>query len=197
MKSDPFEKKYAGRFRAVHNWIGGSDYTPLNVLHVPPGSMRVAALVTILHDFCRRIDLPVLAQAAHAHAQFENIHPFTDGNGRFGCALINAILRHRGLTNSSVIPIASTFAVQRDWYFELVNAYRDGKAPLLVEFLASSAIVVCKEAETSAVALAALPAQWIEHVQPRGGSAATPLIDSLLATPLITVKISARRLAPE
>ena len=133
--------------------------------------------MTDLHEFCRRTDIPVPAQAALAHGQFEHIHPFTDGNGRIGRALINAILRHRGLTNSAVIPIASAFAVQRDWYFELVSAYRDGKASLLVEFLARSAIVVCKEAETSAVTLAALPAQWRERVQPRGGAAAALLID--------------------
>ena len=147
-----------------------------------------------LPDFCCRTDIPVLAQAALAHGQFENIHPFTDGNGRIGRALINAILRHRGLTKSAVIPIASAFSAQRDWYFELVSAYRDGQASLLVEFLASSAIIVCKEAEASAVVLASLPDQWRERVQPRGGSAAALLIDSLLATPLVTVETGARRL---
>lgn len=194
MKNDPFETKYAGRFRDVQNWIGGSDYTPRNAVHVPPASVRVEALMADLHDFCRRTDLPVLAQAALAHGQFENIHPFTDGNGRIGRALVNAILRHRGLTRSAVIPIASAFAARRDWYFELVSAYRNGQASLLVEFLASSAIMVCKEAETSAVTLASLPEQWRERAQPRGGSAAALLIDSLLATPLVTVETTARRL---
>ncbi|WP_181578303.1 Fic family protein [Arthrobacter sp. AQ5-05] len=194
MKNDPTEMKHAGTFRDVQNWIGGSDYSPRNAVHVPPAPARVGSLMDDLHVFCSRTDLPVLAQAALAHGQFENIHPFTDGNGRIGRALINAILRHRGLTQSAVIPIASAFAARRDWYFEVVSAYRAGQASLLVEFLASSAIVVCMEAEASALTLAELPEQWREKAKPRGGSAAALLIDSLLATPLITVESAAWRL---
>lgn len=194
MKNDPYEAKYAGRFRDVQNWIGGSDYSPRNAEHVPPAPERVGPLMSDLHEFCRRTDLPVLAQAALAHAQFENIHPFTDGNGRIGRALINAILRHRGLTQSAVIPIASAFAARRDWYFELVNAYRTGQGSLFVEFLASSAVAVCTEAEASASSLGQLPDQWRERAKPRGGSVAANLIDSLLATPLLTVETVAHRL---
>ena len=194
MKNDPTEMKHAGTFRDVQNWISGSNYSPRNAVHVPPAPARVGSLMADLHDFCSRTDLPILTQAALAHGQFENIHPFTDGNGRIGRALINAILRHRGLTQSAVIPIASAFAARRDWYFEVVSAYRAGQASLLVEFVASSAIVVCMEAEASAITLAELPDQWREKAKPRGGSAAALLSDSLLATPLITVESAAWRL---
>jgi hypothetical protein len=70
--------------------------------------------------FANRDDLPVLAQAAVAHAQFESIHPFTDGNGRIGRALINAILRRRRTTSRVVVPLASALVAHRDRYFDLL-----------------------------------------------------------------------------
>lgn len=194
MKDDPYETRYAGKIRDIQNWIKGSDYSPRNAVHVPPAPERVQALMADLQVFCGRKDIPALAQAALAHAQFESIHPFTDGNGRIGRALINAILRHRGLTQTAVIPIASAFAARRDWYFELVNTYRTGQGALFVEFLASSAIVVCQEAEASAQTLSEMPNNWREIVNPRSGSAADNIIDSLLATPLITVESVSQRL---
>ncbi len=194
MKDDPYETRYAGKIRDVQNWIRGSDYSPRNAVHVPPAPERVEALMADLQSFCGRRDIPALAQAALAHAQFESIHPFTDGNGRIGRALINAILRHRGLTQTAVIPIASAFAARRDWYFELVNTYRTGRGALFVEFLASSAIIVCQEAEASARTLGEMPSLWRETVKPRSGSAADSLIDTLLAMPLITVESVSQRL---
>jgi hypothetical protein len=61
----------------------------------------------------------VLAQAAIAHAQFESIHPFTDGNGRIGRAVINTVLRRRGTTGRVIVPIASALVAHRDRYFDL------------------------------------------------------------------------------
>ena len=199
MKDDPYETRYAGKIRDVQNWIRGSDYSPRNAVHVSPAPEKVEALMADLQSFCGRRDIPALAQAtlaqaALAHAHFESIHPFTDGNGRKGRVLSNAILRYRGLTQTAVIPIVSAFAARRDWYFELVNTYRTGRGALFVEFLASSAIVVCQEAEASARILAEMPSLWREMVKPRAGSAADSLIDTLLAIPLLTVESSSLRL---
>ena len=79
--------------RTVQNWIGGSDYSPRDALYVPPPPDTVHAYMNDLTEFANRTDIPVLIQAAIAHAQFESIHPFTDGNGRIGRALINTIFR--------------------------------------------------------------------------------------------------------
>ena len=97
----------------MQNWIGGSDYTPIDALYVPPPPDLVPDLMDDLLVFANRTDLPILAQAAIAHAQFESIHPFTDGNGRIGRALISAILRRRGLTRRITVPLASVCSPTR------------------------------------------------------------------------------------
>lgn len=125
MKDDPVDAAYAGKIRDMQNWIGGSDYSPRGNIHVPPPPERVPGLMADLMAFCNRTDVPIMAQAAIAHAQFESIHPFTDGNGRIGRALIGAISRRRRLTRNTVTPIASAMVADVDRYFALVNNYRN------------------------------------------------------------------------
>src|SRR5215469_769229 len=94
-----------------------------------------------LTEFANRTDIPVQLQAAIAHAQFESIHPFTDGNGRIGRALINTILRRRGATTHVVVPLASALVARRDDYFDALDSYRSGDlGPLLGTFVRSARI---------------------------------------------------------
>jgi Fic family protein len=84
----------------------------------------VAGYLDDLITFANRTDIPVLAQVAIVHAQFESIHPFTDGNGRIGRALINTVLRRRGATGRVVVPLASALVARRDEYFDHLGAHR-------------------------------------------------------------------------
>ncbi|HMJ03967.1 MAG TPA: Fic family protein, partial [Conexibacter sp.] len=86
-----------GVVRQEQNWIGGSAYSPVGAAFVPPPHELVDDLLDDLVAFLRRDDLPVTLQAAIAHAQFETIHPFADGNGRAGRCLIHVVYRRRGL----------------------------------------------------------------------------------------------------
>jgi Fic family protein len=93
-------KHIAGRIRTKQNWIGGNDHNPCGADFVPPPPEEVDRL---LADLCAAINddvLPPLVQAALVHAQFETIHPFDDGNGRTGRALIQVVLRRRGVAPS-------------------------------------------------------------------------------------------------
>ena len=90
-------EEYGGRVRDVQSWIGGSGYNPCSASFVPPPPELVGDLLEDLVGFCNSDSLPALAQAAVAHAQFETIHPFADGNGRTGRALVHMVLRRRGL----------------------------------------------------------------------------------------------------
>src|SRR5450755_675484 len=82
MRDDAHEDGYAGRLRDMQNWIGFSDYSPRGALYVPPPPETVVTYLQDLLAYANRDDLPALVQAAIVHAQFESIHPFTDGNGR-------------------------------------------------------------------------------------------------------------------
>lgn len=164
MRDDASERAYAGRLRDVQNWIGGSDHSPRDAVYVPPPPDRVTDYMHDLVAFGNRTDLPAMAQAALAHAQFESIHPFTDGNGRVGRALINAVLRRRGVTHHVVVPIASALVARRDRYFDLLDEYRAGRAAPIVAAFSDAARIAAAESRQSADRLAQLPQEWRDSI---------------------------------
>lgn len=192
---DPNDGRFAGTTRTVQNWIGGSDYTPRGAIHVPPPPDTVDVYMADLVEFANRNDMPALVQAALVHAQFESIHPFTDGNGRIGRALINAVLRRRGVTHHLVVPIASALVADIAAYFAAVNVYRDGDALTFVRHLATAAGRAAEAARESADTLAALPEVWSGTVRPRAGSATAGVLRILLEYPAIDVHTVTARLA--
>ncbi|MGW2666151.1 Fic family protein [Nocardia tengchongensis] len=192
MAVDYYTSLDAGKLRIVQNWVGGSDYTPINAAHIPPPPELVAELIADLLTFVNRDDLPILAQAAIAHAQFESIHPFTDGNGRIGRALISAVLRRRGLTRRVTVPLASVMLADTSRYFMHLNRFRDGDVDAFVEYLAVGAIHACESAQDSAMALADLPRRWRDVARPRANSADETLLEALLETPIFNVDTAQR-----
>lgn len=115
------EESFAGRLREEQNWIGGSDLSPVGAVYVPPPPERVGGLMADLADFVNRGDIHPIVQIGVAHAQFESIHPFIDGNGRTGRALTQALLRRRGLP---CVPLSSGLMAARDEYYRSLDAYR-------------------------------------------------------------------------
>lgn len=187
MADDRSESAYGGRLRDMQNWIGGSDHSPLGAVYVPPPPETVEAYMEDLLAFVNRDDVPTLTQAAITHAQFEAIHPFTDGNGRIGRALINTVLRRRGATRSVVVPLASALVARRDRYFDLLTGYGRGHLrPLLLEF-ATAAAICARQSLISATRLESVPALWQTQVGPaRRGSATAALLDLLPSRPILT-----------
>jgi Fic family protein len=189
MLDEPGEAAHAGRLRTVQNWIGGSDYSPRGALYVPPPHEMVPAYMQDLITFANREDLPALVQAAIAHAQFESIHPFTDGNGRIGRALINTVLRRRGATTRFVVPLASALVGRRDRYFDVLNNYRVGDLRPLIATFAQSARVAAAESRVTADRLGDIPSEWREFVGPmRRGSAAAKILSLLLSNPILSAE---------
>lgn len=179
-----------GRYRTVQNWIGGSDYSPRDALHIPPPPDQVPELMADLFRFAAREDLPALPQAAILHAQFENIHPFTDGNGRTGRALISALLHQRGYTRHTTIPIAAALAAVRDDYFETLWAYRDhGDAGPVIALIATATAVTSDEARATAQRLEEMPSEWSELAgHPRRGSTVAALLSTLTERPILSAQ---------
>jgi Fic family protein len=130
----------AGRFRRELVWIGGRDNAgPVGADFIAPQHDLVPSAVRDVLAFAQRTDVPILAQIAVAHAQFETIHPFVDGNGRTGRALAQAMLRAKGLSAHTTIPISAGLLTDLSGYFRALTAFRDGDAgPIIRRFADAS-----------------------------------------------------------
>lgn len=177
----------AGKYRAVQNWVGGSDHSPRGALHIPPPAHEVPRLMQDVLVFSRRRDIPVLIQAAIMHAQFESIHPFTDGNGRIGRAMISALLRQRGPIHHIIVPLAAALLARRDDYFHTLRAYREGNAAPIVRLITQSMRVAAQESLLTAHRLMGMPEEWAFNAGlPRHNSAAGRIIQRLAETPILS-----------
>src|SRR5690606_33892851 len=136
-----FPPEDAGRFRAEQVWIGPGDAGPRLADFVAPHHGRIPGAIGDLVRFVKRQDVLVLVQVAVAHAQFETIHPFPDGNGRTGRALAQSILRNKGLVGSTAVPISAGLLVDVRRYFDALSSFRDGDAgPIIRDFANASRI---------------------------------------------------------
>ncbi len=189
--------KHAGAVRTEQNWIGGSSYNPCSAVFVPPPPEHVPGLLEDLCSFCNEDSLPAVAQAAIAHAQFETIHPFVDGNGRTGRALIHLVLRRRGLASRVLVPVSLVLATWARDYIEGLTAYRyrgpvtsrathEGINLWIARFAAA-----CTRAVEDAVAferrISSIEQSWRECLgSVREGSALDLLLRALPGAPLFT-----------
>jgi len=175
----------AGIVRTAQNWIGGSGFNPLDAAFVPPPPEHVPELLDDLCRFAQRGDLDPVSQAAIVHAQFETIHPFLDGNGRTGRALIYAVLRRRGEIGRYLPPISLLLAAAPRGYIDGLTAYRDGSLSEWCELFALATEAAAGEALNLAEAIEDLEREWLERAgSPRADSAARRLIAALPEQPV-------------
>jgi Fic family protein len=184
-----FDQKIAGAIRTEQSWIGGNDYNPLAAAYIPPPHELVAPLLTDLCEFIERDDVAPIAQAAIAHAQFETIHPFADGNGRVGRALIYTVLRRGGEATRFIPPVSVVLGQRKDTYIEGLEAFRAGGVDDWCAQFAGATTRAAHEAERLADGIEALEAEWIERLgRPRSDAASRQLISALPAHPVLDVK---------
>ncbi|MFG1910416.1 Fic family protein [Kribbella sp. NPDC048928] len=193
--------EYGGKIRYLQNWIGGRS--PAEAYYVPPPAQLIPELLADLMTFVRESALPVLAKTAIAHAQFETIHPFADGNGRTGRALIHLILRADGLSTRTVPPVSLSLATHASAYIEALTDFRYvGRAttpkaraaanPWLRMFALACTHATAEAARFEQTA-ADLKADWRTRAAPvRAGSAAELLIEALPAAPVLTLAAAAQ-----
>ena len=176
-----------GRVREEQNWIGGRLGNPSDAAFVPPPEDLVTLLLEDLVAFIARDDLPAVPQAAIAHAQFETIHPFIDGNGRVGRALVHVVLRRRGVAARFVPPVSIVLAARPAAYVDGLTAFREGRVADWIGSFAGAAGRAATVSIELADQVAALQEAWRERAgRPRGGSAASKLIALLPALPVVS-----------
>ncbi len=184
----------AGRWRTGQVWIGPGTAGPRLADFVPPASDRVPELMRDLTVFMGRNDLPVLALAAAAHAQFETIHPFPDGNGRTGRALVHAILRNRAMTRSATVPLSAGFLTDIGAYFDALTAYRTGDTGPIISLMCAAALRAVVNGRTLVSDLRSIRAGWAERLKVRKGTDVLRLADLLIRQPVITTEVVTREL---
>jgi Fic family protein len=193
---------HAGVIRDEQNWIGGSSYNPCSAAFIPPPPEYVSGLLEDLCLFCNGDSLPAVAQAALAHAQFETIHPFVDGNGRTGRALIHLVLRRRGLATRTLLPVSLVLATWASDYIAGLDATRyrgtaSSKAAhdglnLWVARFAAAAKRALDDASSFEARTQALQHDWRRALGAvRADSATDRLLRALPGAPLITVNSAA------
>jgi Fic family protein len=185
----------AGRVRDSQNWIGGNDYNPCGADFVPPPPDAVERLLADLCEFVNDDALPPLVQAGIAHAQFETIHPFEDGNGRTGRALVQVILRRRGLAPAFAPPISVVLAREKDRYVAGLTAFRGDGLEEWLELFAAATAQAARLAARYGDRVRELQQGWRERLRrrpkpPRHDAAAWTLITALPAHPVITVPVA-------
>jgi len=183
----------AGKLRDQQNWIGGNAFNPGRADFVPPPPEHVPDLVDDLCLFMNRTDLPPIVQAAIVHAQFETIHPFADGNGRVGRALIHVVLRRRGLAPRFVPPVSLVLAADARRYIGGLTAFRQQRAAEWCATFAESVQIAAAKATELAERLERLQASWRKRAGgPRRHSSAEALIKLLPAHPIVTLATATR-----
>ncbi|WP_375479144.1 Fic family protein [uncultured Jatrophihabitans sp.] len=175
----------AGRWRGEQVWIGGTSFGPHQALFVPPHHEHVEPLIHDLVAFMGRTDIPLLAQAAIAHAQFETIHPFPDGNGRTGRALIHSMLRGHGLTQNVTVPVSAGLLTDTNAYFDALTAYREGEPATIVQRLAEASFEATTNGRQLVAALREIRAGWDYTIKARRGASAWRVADLVLRQPVI------------
>jgi Fic family protein len=176
-----------GQFREEQNWIGGRLNSPIDARYIPPPESDVPRLIEDLMRFVvERDDLPATAQAAIAHAQFETIHPFIDGNGRVGRCLIHLVLRRRGLAPRFVPPISIVLAARSELYVDGLVTFREGG---VASWCASFAGATQRAAALSielADQVYRLKERWVREARVRRDSTAARILDLLPAQPIVS-----------
>jgi Fic family protein len=191
-----------GVIREQQNWIGGSSYNSCSAVYIPPPHDHVEGLLHDLIDYTNGDEHSPLVQAAVAHAQFETIHPFADGNGRTGRALIHVILRRRGISPTFVPPISLVLATWSDDYISGLTSYRhlhpadnperSTAAHTWLRTFAGATLRACSDAQAYASRIDDLTDQWRSSLGTvRRGSALDLLIKVLPGVPLMTVDSAA------
>lgn len=177
----------AGILREVPVWIGGRS--PVSASMVGVDISKLEEAVNDLLLFIQRDDMPSLMKAALAHAHFENIHPFEDGNGRTGRALVHSILRKESVCTNSLVPISAGLLTSPKRYYRALDLYREGNAGPIVALFAESATIAVDNGRRLSSDISEIKERWNGKLRSvRSDSSVWKILTYLSGTPILTVQ---------
>jgi Fic family protein len=185
-----------GEFRTAQNWIGAARAPLAQAIFVPPPPAEMQAALDNFEKFLHGDgDLPALIHCGLAHAQFETIHPFLDGNGRVGRLLISFLLVHRGVLQRPLLYLSHFLKRHRAEYYDRLMAVREtGDWEGWLRFFLRGVAETAEAATATARAIVALRERHRALVQERGaGLSGLRLLDALFERPLVNVNLAAER----
>lgn len=182
-----------GVYRTEQNWIG-AEHVDDGVAYVPPPPAMIPELMDDLCEFINTSSTSSVVRAAIAHAQFEAIHPFVDGNGRVGRCIVSVTLRKAGGT-TTIPPVSSVLLADTDNYFAALHEFQQNAnpAPWMTQF-ANATVEACARARGLVTDIVDLKASWRERTGARAGSHMVRLIELLPTLTLVTADQVAERL---
>ena len=184
-----------GEFRRTQNWIGAPGSTPSTATYVPPPADALADCLKDWEQFLHDRTLPALVHAGLAHAQFEAIHPFLDGNGRVGRLVITLLLIERGVLPAPLLYLSAWFeAMRSEYYARLLGTTQAGEWNEWLIYFLRGVAVEAEDATRRIRRVDALMAEWRRLL----GGEKSRLPETLLAlfaeNPFWTTTCVARRL---
>lgn len=184
---------YAGKFREEPVWVGGDSVSPHGALFVPPAYTRLPGLLDDFVRFVRRDDLHPIAKAAIAHAQFETLHPFVDGNGRTGRTLLHRILKEEEVLGHSALPVSAGLLHNIDAYMDSISAYQQGDPIAVIEQVVSALELAVAVGGMVAQKLDEVFDSWGERIRGRKDAAIWKLPQLLAEQPVVSAAYVAER----
>ena len=189
-----------GEIRQKQNWIGPDNCLLADATFVPPPHTEVARCLSDLEKFLHSdIPMPPLIKIGLAHAQFETIHPFADGNGRVGRLLITLLLCEKQILQTPILYLSVFFKANRTRYYELLQATRDeGNWEAWLTFFLRGVAETSRAATSTARDIVALREAHRHVILDRFGRTAgngIALLENLFQTPVVTVNQVTEKLA--
>lgn len=183
-----------GSWRQEAVWIGRRSDSPVGAEFVAPHHDRIPGLVKDLVEFSRRDDVPPLVLVALSHAQFETIHPFTDGNGRTGRALAQAILRAHRVTRNVAVPVSAGLLADVEGYHGALTAYRAGDITPIIEAFSRASLRAVRNVEQLVAEIEDIREVWRTRLKVRSDSNAWRVLDLLTRHPVLNSSFAAEQL---
>jgi Fic family protein len=181
-----------GQLRVNQNYVGAPGSTVQTARFVPPPPDHIQPLIDNLEEFILKQDQsPILIGAGMAHAQFETIHPFEDGNGPLGRILVAILLTDKGILSLPFLPLSGYFRHHRKEYYDRLQAIRDhGDWENWLKFFLRAVFHVSRQATDTVIQIVQLrDNHWHQIAKKLGGEAgrALQLLDKLFQNPIISV----------